>query len=319
MKLEPVAVKIACAYLLDLAVGDPRWLPHPVRGLGWVIRRGESFFRARVKSERRAGAALTLSLIAGAWFSVKLLLDAATGLAPWLGWAVEVAVFYTCFSTRDLAVESWPVYRALRKDDLEGARKAVRMIVGRDTDRLDEREVTRAALETIAESIMDGIVAPLFYAALGGAPLCFVYKAVNTLDSMVGYRSARYIRFGRVPAAVDRWMNAVPAWLTALLISAAGWLLGFRGTDGLRAVVDSRVQAENSFVTEAAMAGVLGVRLGGVNHYEGKPVSTPSMGTPIRRLRKERIPEAIRVMYASSALALAAAFWVRHVLAKIAK
>ncbi|MBI3323099.1 MAG: cobalamin biosynthesis protein CobD [Candidatus Omnitrophica bacterium] len=315
--MDPLSLKLIWAYALDLAVGDPRWLPHPVRGLGWVIRRGERLLRRLVRSERWAGAMLTAAVLLGAWWTVKLTLGAAAEASRELAWAVEVALLYACISTRDLAVESWPVYRALCREDLDEARRQVRMIVGRDTARLDEREITRGAVETIAESTMDGIVAPLFYAALGGAPLCWLYKAANTLDSMVGYRSARYIRFGRAAAAVDRWMNAVPAWLTALLISGAGGLRGFRAGGGLKALLDVRIQEENSFITEAAMAGVLGVRLGGVNVYEGKSVTTPPMGIPHRRLGKERIPEAIRVMYGASVLAVAFAVLLRLFMARL--
>ena len=315
--MDTVAVTLGCAYLLDLAVGDPRWLPHPVRGLGWAIERGEALLRAWVRDERWSGAALAAGIILGTGVSVKLALSAASLAAPWLGWGVEGVLLYACLSTKDLAVESWPVYRALRGGDLEQARGHLRMIVGRDTGRLGEGEITRATVETIAESVMDGIVAPLFYAAIGGAPLCCVYKAVNTLDSMVGYRSARYIRFGSVPAALDRWMNAVPAWVTALLLSCAGRLQGFRGWGGLAALHDRRVREENSFIAEAAMAGALGVQLGGVNLYEGKPVTTPPMGFPLRSVEKERIPEAIRVMYAASGLAIAAALLARFLLVRV--
>lgn len=316
MTVDPVAVTLGCAYLLDLAMGDPRWLPHPVRGLGWVIQRGERLLRGSVRSERLAGGILAAGIVFGTWWVVKLSLSAAAEVSREIAWGVEVYLLYVCLSTRDLAVESWPVYRALEKGDLEGARKGVRWIVGRDTERLDEREIARATVETVAESVMDGIVAPLFYAALGGAPLCCVYKAVNTLDSMVGYRSARYVRFGKAAAAMDRWMNSVPAWLTALFISGAGALQGFRGKEGLKALVDARVQGENSFIAEAAMAGVLGVRLGGENFYQGKPVTTPSMGFPLRRLRRNRIPEAIRVMYAASGLAIAGALLLRFLLVR---
>lgn len=311
MLMDSVALTLGSAYLLDLVLGDPRWLPHPVRGLGWVIRRAEKLLRTVVRDERWAGGILAAGIVLGTWWLVKLSLGAATEVSRGFAWGVEVYLLYACLSTRDLAVESWPVYRALERGDLEGARKSVGWIVGRDTSRLDEREISRATVETIAESTMDGIVAPLFYAALGGVPLACVYKAVNTLDSMVGYRSARYIRFGRAAAMLDRWMNAVPAWLTAFLISGAGTLRGLNGKGGIQVLLDARIQEENSFITEAAMAGVLGVRLGGVSLYQGKPMTTPLMGSPLRRLRRSRIPEAIRVMYTASVLAAGAALLLR--------
>ena len=297
---------------MDLTLGDPRWLPHPVRGLGWAIQKGEGWLRAQVRDELWAGRLLAAGIVLGTWCAVQAALRAASILSPCVFRAAEVAFLYVCLSTRDLAVESWPVYRALKDGDLSKARRDVSMIVGRDTRELDEREISRAAVETIAESAMDGIVAPLFYAAIGGVPFCCVYKAVNTLDSMVGYRSARYIRFGRAAAVLDHWMNVVPARVTAGLLRLAGWLLGLRaGPSGPR---DPRIQKENSFVAEAAMGEALGVQLGGVNFYQGKPVDTPPMGQDRRPLNKERIPDAIRVMYLASFLAATLALGTRFLL-----
>lgn len=303
---------LGCAYLLDLAVGDPRWLPHPVRGLGWAIRKGESWLRARVPDEIWAGRLLVAGVVLGSWCLVQASLRAAALVSPVVFRVAEVAFLYVCLSTKDLAVESRLVYRALKDGDLMKARRDVSMIVGRDTGELDEREVSRAAVETIAESIMDGIVAPLFYAAIGGVPLCCIYKAVNTLDSMVGYRSARYLRFGRAAAILDRWMNVVPARVTAGLIRLAGWLLGFRPVRA--GPLGPRIREENSFIAELAMAEALGVRLGGVNLYQGKPVDTPPMGRERRPLNKERIPETIRVMYTASLLAAVLALGTRFLL-----
>jgi len=312
--VDPLSLKLAFAYLLDLAVGDPRWIPHPVRGLGWAIDRGERWIRAHLRSEGLGGALLVLMMAGGSWLLVHGLIAAAAHISFGLAALIEVILLYTCLSTRDLGVESWPVYDALKADRLTEARAKVSMIVGRDTERLDEPEIARATLETIGESAMDGIVAPLFYAAIGGAPLACLYKAVNTLDSMVGYRSARYLRFGRIPAAVDRWMNVVPAWITAVLISFGGQCLGFSAREGLRSLRDRRVRQENSFIAEAAMGGTLRVGLGGTNTYQGQPVETPPMGRPSRPLNKERIPEAIRVMYAASALGICGALAVRFLL-----
>lgn len=311
--MDVLSLRIGLAYLLDLALGDPRWLPHPVRGLGWAIARGEQVIRARLRSELLGGALLALSIAGGTWLAVQGLLRAAGGISPWLASAVEVALIYTCLSTRDLGVESWPVFRALRGADLAEARAKVSRIVGRDTDRLEEPEVVRAAVETIGESAMDGIVAPLFYAVFGGAPLACLYKAVNTLDSMIGFRSARYLRFGKTAAIVDRVMNWVPAWLTALFLALAGQLLWRSGGRSLKAVARLG-STENSYVAESAIAGALGVRLGGVNLYQGKPAETPRMGEAVRPLAPERIAEAIRVMYVASGLAAAAALAARWML-----
>jgi adenosylcobinamide-phosphate synthase len=303
---------LASAYLLDLVVGDPRWLPHPVRWLGWAISRGEQAVRAWLRNEVLAGGLLVLAIAAGTWVTVHGVLWSVGQLSPWLAGAAQIALIYSCLSTKDLAVESWPVYRALKAGNLAGARAKVAMIVGRDTGNLDEPEVVRAAVETIGESVMDGIIAPLFYAVLGGAPLAMLYKAVNTLDSMIGYRSARYIRFGKIAARTDRAMNWIPAWLTTLFLAWAGQILWGSGRRSLRAARrDGAPTRENSFIAESAIDGAIGTRLGGVNIYQGKEVPIPWMGDNLKPLESERIADAVRVMYLASMLAAAIAIAVR--------
>lgn len=312
---DRLSVTVIFAYVLDLGLGDPRWLPHPVRAIGWVIERGQRFFRAWIRSEVWAGAALVAAVVLATWGAVQgLLWGAGQLLAGWGPWGMELFLLYTCLSTRDLAVESWPVYRALKRGDLPEARCKVGLIVGRDTDSLEEQQVVRATLETIGESVMDGIVAPLFYAALGGAAAACVYKAINTLDSMVGYRSSRYLRFGKVAAGVDAWANALPARLTAGLLVLAGGLAGFSARRGWRVLLrDAWRRGENSWIPEAALAGSLGVQLGGRNTYQGKAWETPALGDPHRPLDPERIPEAIRVMYVASLLGLGCVLLLRWV------
>lgn len=309
--MDPLSIRLACAYAMDWAFGDPRWFPHPVRWLGWAIERGERLARAALRNEKAGGALLALAIGGGTWAATAGALQAAERVSAGLAALMETVLLYFCLSTKDLGAQSWPVYNALKAGDLPAARAKVSMIVGRDTQKLDEPEVARATLETIGESAMDGIVAPLFYAVIGGAPLACLYKAVNTLDSMVGYRSARYLRFGSIPAALDRWMNKIPAWITAFLIAAGGRCLGFSFREGLRPLKDRRVRQENSYIAEAAMGGTLRVPLGGTNYYQGQPAETPPMGPAIRPLNKDRIPESIRVMYAASALAIASALAAR--------
>ena len=310
--MDAVGLKLALAYGLDLIFGDPRWLPHPVRGLGWAIQKGEAFLRARIRNEEWAGWVLVLGIGLGTWLLVDGILRAVWRISA--GWAFggEVALLYVCLSTKDLAVESWPVYRALKGKDLPRARADVSLIVGRDTQNLSEAEVVRATVETIGESAMDGIIAPLFYAAIGGAPLACLYKAVNTLDSMVGYRSARYLRFGKAAAKVDTWMNYVPARITAWIISLAASWVGFSCRGGLKAVHrDAWKRGQNSWIPEAAFAGALGVQLGGTNFYNGVADKTPSLGDGGKPLEPEVIPKAIRLMYACSILGAILAIGIR--------
>ena len=310
--MDLFSVTLPLAYALDLALGDPRWLPHPVKGLGKLIQRAEAVLRAQVHSEVVGGWFLVIGITVGTLGFVQGSLLVVRALSPWCAWGLEVFLLYACLSTRDLAVESWPVFRALQAGDLKQARAQVAMIVGRDTDSLTEPEIVRATVETIGESAMDGIIAPLFYAAIGGAPLACLYKAVNTMDSMVGYRSARYLKFGQAAAWLDSWMNVIPASLTAFLIAAAAQGTGFSGRESLRVLFrDAWHRRENSWIPEAALAGALGVRLGGTNFYQGKPAVAPSLGDPHRPLTADRIPQAIRIMYACSFLGIVAAVVAR--------
>lgn len=322
---------LAAAYGADLILGDPRWLPHPVRLMGLAIQGGEWLLRKLIvpacaakrsgapacavpgtadragRWERLAGALLVLVVVGGSYGLSAWLLHQLAVISSW--WAIAGSIFllFTCFSTRDLAAESDAVRRALDADDLPRARRAVSRIVGRDTERLDQAEIVRATLETLAESTLDGILSPLCFAVLGGVPLAVAYKAVNTLDSMVGHRSARYIRFGWAAANVDTWANWLPARCSAVIFALAAWLMhGWR-----RACISWRCAwrdgyggpVPNAGIPEAASAGALGVRLGGVNWYQGQPVPMPPMGEAERPLEPPRIREAIRLMYACSVIA----------------
>ena len=299
--MDPATLTLATAYGLDLVLGDPRWLPHPVRGLGWAIRRGEQMLRKWILNEVWAGWLLVIGITGGTYCIVKTILWSAGMISPWVAVGCEIALLYACLSTKDLAVESWPVYRTLKQKNLPEARAKVSRIVGRDTGSLSEVEVVRATVETIGESLMDGIIAPLFYAVMGGVPLACLYKAVNTLDSMVGYRSARYVKFGKAAALVDTWLNLIPARITAWLIAVAAWGIGFDGWESIRVTYrDAWDSGQNSWIPEAAMAGALGVQCGGTNFYQMVPVETPLLGDPKRPCEAEVIPQAIRLMYACS-------------------
>ncbi|MDP3723280.1 MAG: adenosylcobinamide-phosphate synthase CbiB [Candidatus Omnitrophota bacterium] len=296
---------LALAYGADLLIGDPRWFPHPVRGMGLAIQWGEGVLRKAIPLERLAGAWLVLGIVGVSVGATWWLLRVASTTSAVLGVAISIVLLLSCLSTKDLAVESLQVLKALEADDLRLARRRVARIVGRDTHQLDVQEVVRATIETIAESTLDGILSPLCYFLVGGVPLAVAYKAVNTLDSMVGHRSARYIRFGWAAATLDTWANWIPARWSGVVFPVAAGLCGYRWRMSWRCAWrdGGGGPVPNAGIPEAAMAGALGVRLGGVNWYGGHAVVMPSMGESLRPLEPQRIREAIRLMYVCSVVA----------------
>lgn len=304
MRLEYL---ILIAILLDLVFGDPRWFPHPVRLLGRLIKALEGPARRAIPDARVAGAVTALTVILAATLATAALVGIAGQLHPLLGDAVAIVVLYTTIAAHDLAGHSLAVYRALEKFDLAEARRRVSWLVGRDTDRLNEREVVRAAVESVAENTVDGIIAPLFYAALGGPVAAMAYKAINTLDSMIGYKSERYLDFGKAAARIDDAANYVPARIAAPVLTAASALLGFRTRAAWEiSQRDGRKhQSPNAGIAEAAVAGALGIRLGGVMERRGRPVDLPELGDPVVPLAREHIVAANRLMFMATAIAAA--------------
>ncbi|MFA5863571.1 MAG: adenosylcobinamide-phosphate synthase CbiB [Phycisphaerae bacterium] len=303
MRLE---YQIIAAFFLDLAIGDPRWMPHPVRGIGWLAVRAEGITRTIIPWPRFAGLVAALSVI-GLTGCCAFAMVRLAGLAhPVAGDIVSVVVIYTTIAARDLADHSLAVFRALAKGDVPLAKERVRMIVGRDVDHLDESEIVRAAVESVAESTVDGVTAPLFFAVIAGPVGAMVYRAINTLDSMFGYKNERYLKFGWASARIDDLANLIPARLTAPIICLAAGLLRQRPILSLRILLrDARKHTSpNSGFPEAAMAGALGVRLGGVNYYFGRPVEKPAIGDPVVGLTKDHIPKANALMFASVSLFL---------------
>ncbi|GIW54033.1 MAG: cobalamin biosynthesis protein CobD [Nitrospiraceae bacterium] len=313
------AVELMLAAALDAACGDPRWLPHPVRLMGQVVAWFDDWVRSQCRtpaSLRSAGLLLAIGLPCSSYAAGWLAIEVGAACGEWIGKGVAVVLAYTTLAARDLIDHVRAVERALVSGDLVQAREAVSLIVGRDTRSLDETEVIRATVETIAESASDGIIAPLFYLTLGGAPLALAYKAVNTLDSMIGHRDERYEQFGWASARLDDLANWLPARLTGCLIAAAAGLV----TRCLEVMSASwrilrrdghRHPSPNSGRPEAAMAGALGVQLGGVNYYGGLPFERPRLGDPQRALAVRDIRLALRITITTSVLGLLLAAVVR--------
>ena len=298
------------AFLLDLLVGDPPSKPHPVRFMGLYISCFEKITNRPERSEsykKAAGVLLLITTVGLSYLLPFFALRLAAGVSPYLYHLLNVLLMYTCIAARCLDREGTRIYRALMKGDIEESRKLLSMIVGRDTDRLDESGITRGAVETVAENTSDGVIAPLFYMFLGGAPLTMAYKAVNTLDSMVGYKNDRYLHFGRAAARFDDAANYIPARLTGILMVVASVLLRLDYRRSFSTLVkDSRNHSSpNSGFPEAAAAGALGVQLGGTSYYFGRAIDKPTIGELLRPLEGKDIKSVIKLMYVSSILAMA--------------
>ena len=298
-------------FVLDALFGDPVWLPHPVVYMGKAISKLEKFLRPRLpktpQGELLGGAIVAFCLPVGTFLLTGLVCWGAARLHPLLGLAVQMFWCGQALAARGLVQESTNVYKELKKPDLPGARKAVSRIVGRDTAELTAEGVTKAAVETVAENASDGVIAPLLYMLIGGAPLALTYKAINTMDSMLGYKNEKYLYFGRVPAKLDDVANYIPSRLAGLLWVAAA---AFTHNDAKGAWKiwrrDRRNHASpNSAQTESACAGALGVQLAGPAYYFGEYYAKPTIGDALRPIEPEDILRANQMMYVASSFALA--------------
>lgn len=305
---------IAAGFLLDLLFGDPYWLYHPVRGIGQVITWTEKvlqkLFKYRSEREsdrgkkRGAGVILVLAVLV---FSVGIpaaVLIAAGRIHPCLKTGLSCFWCYQLLAMKSLRTESMKVFRALKSGDMEQARTAVSMIVGRDTKNLDEAGITKAAVETVAENTSDGVIAPLCYMLLFGVLGGFFYKAVNTMDSMIGYKNDKYCYFGTAAAKLDDICNFIPARIAAVFMIAAAFLLGYDGKNAARIYRRDRYQhaSPNSAQTEAVCAGALSVQLAGDAYYFGKLYHKPTIGDDVRRIEAEDIKRANRLLYGTSVI-----------------
>jgi adenosylcobinamide-phosphate synthase len=301
--------QLILAFVADLAFGDPPWVPHPVQLFGLLTQGAEKLSRKIAHSNRAlllaglfTAVGVSVATGAGAW----ALLSALNKQSSFAGYAATVYLAYAALSVRGLDQAGKKVIDYVKAGKLAEARSALAMIVGRDTQALSATEIVRAVVETVAENTSDGFVAPMFYMSLGGVPAALTYKAINTLDSMIGYKNDRYFYFGRTAARLDDIVNLVPSRLTALLVAIAAVLLRFSWRKSFRIVDrDARLQpSPNSGFPEAAFAGALRIRLGGLNTYDGRPVQKAYLGDPERELTAELYPEVREVLYSTAALML---------------
>ena len=316
-RMETAGIALLLGFLLDLLLGDPQALWHPVRGIGWIITKWESVLRKAFpqtqRGEMAGGILLVVGVIVYTLIPPALLLWLSYRVHLALGIGVETLFCYQLLAARSLQVESMKVHTALKKKGLEAGRKAVSRIVGRDTENLTEEGVVKAAVETVAENTSDGEIAPLFYMALGGALGGFLYKAVNTMDSMVGYKNEKYLFFGRAAARLDDVFNYIPARLAAVAMTAACFFTGLDGRNAWRIYKRDRWNhaSPNSAHTEAVMAGALHVELAGDAWYFGVLHKKKTIGDPDRPVELADIPRANRLMFATSWVFLAVVAAVR--------
>lgn len=311
----PLWLHVVIALLLDRIWGDPRWLPHPVIGIGKLALGVEAPLRKRF-SERRAGVLAAVVVIASTVLVVLTLVYCASLVHPLLGDLVSILLIYTALAMQSLRTHAMAVYEPLTSEDLPGARAQVQMLVGRDTENLDEAEITRATVESVAENTVDGVTAPLIFALIGGAPGIFFYKAVNTLDSTFGYKNERYLHFGWASAKFDDLVNFLPARISAVLVPFSAALIGLEGKKAWRIFRRDRHNhpSPNGGQIESAMAGAMNIRLGGENSYFGKKSFRPYMGDEVENLSAAHILQVVRLMTVTSLFVLVVGLLVHWVL-----
>jgi adenosylcobinamide-phosphate synthase len=307
---------LAAAYLFDWIAGDPEWFPHPVRLIGKGVEQGERVLRGpgqKPSAELAFGAALTVVLVASAYFGTAKTIAWSKRKNPRLAFATETLLAWTCLASRSLHNEASAVVAALERGDISHARRRLARIVGRDTQQLDTHEISRAVIETVAESCSDGVIAPLFYMAIGGVPLAMAYKTVNTLDSMIGHADERYFYFGKVAARLDDFANLVPSRLTALgIVATASVVDGASPAGSLETWLRDGMKHKslNAGQPESAMAGALRVRLGGENFYGGERMPAPLIGKEFPQPSKQQASRAIQLAAVVSVLGVFAALLI---------
>lgn len=339
-----ITTMILIAFVLDLLFGDPEWFPHPVvlmgKAISFLERQLRDIFPANPDGELAAGRVMAIIMPVTTYVVVRILLGRLFIVSPMIAWAVNIFLCYQSLAVRSMLRESRNVYHALQTKSLDAARSAVARIVGRETARLGSVGIIRAAVETVAENFSDGVVAPLFYMLIGGAPLALAYKAVNTMDSMVGYKNDRYLNFGRAAALLDDAANFIPSRIAAFLVMGAAFISGEKseqdplshrfGSGRLVSMWERRMiarrsyyiwkrdrrkhESPNSAQTESAMAGALGVQLAGPAVYFGKTVDKPFIGDPLRPIEESDILRANRIFFTGSCIAVLVATLVGNII-----
>lgn len=302
-----LAFQIAIAFVADLLMGDPKGYPHPVKFIARLAYGMERLSRQILTNLKFAGIITTITVVGSSFLVVWLIIQGLNHIHPWFGLTASIFFIYTSLSVRSLFDESRPVFLYLKETNLNQARESLSKIVGRDTANLEKNAIVRATVETVAESTVDGIIAPLFFAILGGAPLAISYKAINTMDSLFGYKNETYRDFGWAPARLDDLVNWLPARLALPAIALGAGVCGLSGKNSLAIAIrdGSKHPSPNSGIPEAAMAGALGVRLGGASFYSGKLNEKPFIGDDLRKLELSDITNSHKVMFTASLFALA--------------
>ncbi|AOR24261.1 adenosylcobinamide-phosphate synthase CbiB [Clostridium taeniosporum] len=298
-------IELTIGFILDLLIGDPENPIHPVRIIGSFASKLESLTRKLFKKSLKIGGFITWFTVVMTTFLINYFILKIVGeFNKYVEILLGGVIIYFCISAKGLVKEGYKVISLVRKDDILGARKQLSFIVGRDTKRLDKQAIIRAVVETIAENMSDGIIAPILYAGLGGAPLAMAYKAVNTLDSMFGYKNEKYREFGYFSAKLDDVFNYIPARITGILIVISAMILGYDYKRSFKTYKRDRYNhsSPNSAHPEAAMAGILGIQLGGSNYYFGKLVKKPTIGDSFKDIEILDVDITSRVLYCSTIL-----------------
>ena len=312
MDLLPTWYILPAAFVLDLILGDSPSFPHPVRWMGKAIDFLEPYFRKIPGGLVVSGFIFTTFLVIAAGVLTWLVLQIAHWLSPYAKNGIEIILIYFCISARSLEKAALEIHRDLVAHKVMAARKKVAMVVGRDVDKYGEEGLSRATVETVAENLVDGVIAPIFFAAIGGAPFAMMYKMVNTLDSMIGYKNEKYISFGKVSARLDDALNYIPARLSIPIICLATEILSGQGKRSFRtAIVEgANHSSPNAGYPEAAFAGALAVKLNGPNYYGGKLVTKPYIGVAFENTLPEHIIKACHIMLLASGIWVAVVWGV---------